>query len=97
MPKLEGQMFMDKIKSIEDLLYNKSPEGFPCSNYQVGTEFEAGGAYEDWGWVLYYRHKAVYSHKYLDSFLIGAEKYIRDNMRQDQKDAKENLEKIVKS
>lgn len=29
---------------------------YPADQYMVGMEFEVGGAYEDWGWIMYEKY-----------------------------------------
>jgi len=69
-----------KEDSIEDLLVEKSPLGWPASGYYVGVEFEAGGAYETWGWVLKAKDKIVLENRNLKDFLKEARLFIETQM-----------------
>lgn len=68
---------MNNQDSIEKFLYYNAPTGgFPDESFTVGVKFEAGGAYEDWGWVVYKAGKIYCEHKNLQSCLkIARDKY----------------------
>lgn len=40
--------------TVKEFLYDyKTFKEYPRSNYMIGVEFEVGGAYEDWGYMVY--------------------------------------------
>lgn len=41
-------------------------KGFPNENIRIGMKFEVGGAYEDWGYVIYDRDQILATHKFLE-------------------------------
>lgn len=68
--------------TIERFLFiNPLGGGFPDKNITMGVDFEVGGAYETWGWIVY-RNGDIYScHKNLDMCL----KQARDKFKAEQK------------
>lgn len=44
---------MEKCLASDFLYWNSLTGGFPDSNILIGVEFEVGGAYEDWGFIIY--------------------------------------------
>lgn len=63
--------------SLERLLYLDPPLGFPDKTIKVYCEFEVGGAYETWGWVIEHNGKVAGCHKFLDNALDQARVYFR--------------------
>lgn len=65
MPKLKNE-------SIERFLKYDCPLGFPTNRLKVYCDFEVGGAYEDWGWVIEYDKRVLVAHKHLEQALKQA-------------------------
>lgn len=72
---------MKEQDSIEKFLYSNSPGGFPMQGFYVSTEFEVGGAYEDWGWVIYKGDEVYACHKHLQDCLKLARNKYRDELK----------------
>jgi hypothetical protein len=61
-----------KMDTIEKFLYYDCPLGFPDKNLRVYCDFEVGGAYEDWGWVIEHNGKVIACHRFLKDCLAAA-------------------------
>lgn len=51
-------------------------KGFPNEAITIGMKFEVGGAYEDWGYVIYNNGKVIAEHKDLESACYLASKIL---------------------
>ena len=91
------------MNTIEDLLYNNPPfGGFPMGGrLKVFTEFEAGGAYEDWGFVVQLDGKTIAEGRNAKIAIENAYKYFEDNKNKPEffqaVDASNVLKKIIES
>jgi len=79
---------------VLNFLYKNPPTGFP-SNVTIGCEFEAGGAYENWGFVVRKDKNIVASHRDLIKCIEIARKRIVEAMSESEIKQKNTLEKIV--
>lgn len=66
------------MDSIEKFLYANPPLGFPDKNMRIYCDFEVGGAYEDWGWVIEHNGKVIACHKFLQECLAAGRRQFKE-------------------
>lgn len=82
-------------RSVSDFLYWHTPlGGFPDSSIRIGVDFEVGGAYEDWGFVVEQKTKdglkRITAGRTLEKAIESATKRIREEW-----EAKEDVKKCA--
>lgn len=66
--------------SIEKFLYWDCPLGWPSKALKVYVDFEVGGAYEDYGWVVELENEIIACDKNLFECLLKARNFIKKKL-----------------
>lgn len=75
----------EENRSVREFLYSNPPlGGFPDSSLRLGVEFEVGGAYEDWGFVVERKGKTVASGRTLEQAMQKARVNLKEEFAKDQ-------------
>lgn len=63
---------------VSDFLYNNPPlGGMPDQTLRIGVQFEVGGTYEDWGWVVERKGKRIAAARTLKAVIEKARQILR--------------------